>query len=61
MCHGHMPSEIAGNESIFLAHKQQLLEFVIECDVLFGIVVAAAGDQLFQNVIFKEFQNLKSL
>ena len=61
MYYGHFPSEIAGNKLKFPAHKQQLLEPVIECGVLFDVVVGANGGAMIQKVIYLQFQNLKSL
>ena len=46
MYFGHFLSEIAGNKLKFPVHKQQLLEFVIKCGIIFGVVVGANGDKL---------------
>ena len=42
----HFEKLLAGsarNELLFPEHEQQLLEFVIECGGLFGVVVEAMG------------------
>ena len=55
------PSEIARNRLPFPRHIQQLLEFLIEGGVLFGVVVEVAVGQLVQKAMYKMFQILNSL
>ena len=59
MNYGHFPSEVARNKLKFPAHKQQLLEFVIEVGVLFGVIVGAYGNELVPKCNYIKFQNQK--
>ena len=56
-----LPSEIAGNRLLFPDIKQQLLEFVIEVVVMFGIVVVANGSQFIQKLMHIKIENPNSL
>ena len=61
MYSGQFTLEIARNKLKFPAHKQQLLEFMIEAGVLFGVVVGAYGDELVPKCIYIKLQNRKLL